>query len=62
MLCERTLRQIDDFHMWFSSGATESSQHFDTHDNLLGMIDGNKQVVVMLVMVALMTVYSAQIF
>eukprot|EP00466_Bigelowiella_natans_P015111 jgi/Bigna1/126416/aug1.2_g1124 len=44
MLCERTLRQIDDFHMWFSSGATESSQHFDTHDNLLGMIDGSKQV------------------
>ncbi|GAB5363532.1 hypothetical protein AAMO2058_000891300 [Amorphochlora amoebiformis] len=42
--CSRTLRQMDDVHLWFSSGGTESSQHFDTHDNLLTMISGSKQV------------------
>jgi len=44
MQCARTLKQIDDIHLWFSSGGTESSQHFDTHDNLLAMIDGSKHV------------------
>ncbi len=44
MRCLRTLRQIDEVHMWFSSGGTESSQHFDTHDNILFMIDGTKEV------------------
>ena len=30
--------------MWFSRGNTTSSQHFDTHDNLMLQIDGIKDI------------------
>ena len=35
LLCEDLYRSMEGVRMWLSRGNTTSSQHFDTHDNLL---------------------------
>jgi hypothetical protein len=42
MMCKRTLQTLEAYAMWMSSGGTESSQHFDTHDNLMIQVQGSK--------------------
>ena len=42
--CPRAIATLHDLHIWMSSGGTESSLHFDTHDNMLTQIAGRKQV------------------
>lgn len=42
MRCKRTIQSLEAYAMWMSSGGTESSQHFDTHDNLMIQVQGTK--------------------
>jgi len=42
--CAEFGTSLHDVRMWMSSGNTTSSQHFDTHENLLMQIDGEKRI------------------
>ena len=44
MRCSRVVRSLEFTHLWMSSGASESSLHFDTEDNMMMMKGGTKQV------------------
>lgn len=42
--CEDLYQSMHAVRMWMSRGNTTSSQHFDTHDNLMLQIDGTKDI------------------
>ena len=42
--CPDLYRSLYDARLWMSQGNTTSSLHFDTHDNLLLQVDGDKEV------------------
>ena len=44
MRCADLFETVRESRLWMSSGNTSSSLHFDTHDNLLMQIDGEKTV------------------
>lgn len=44
LACPHTLEGLHGVRMWMSRGNTTSSQHFDTHDNLMLQIDGTKDL------------------
>ena len=44
LACDELLHALYDARMWMSLGNTTSSMHFDTHDNLLLQISGEKEV------------------
>jgi len=41
MQCRRTMQTYEGSHLWMSFGGTQSSQHFDTHDNLQVQVSGS---------------------
>ena len=44
LACDDLYHALHDARLWMSRGNTTSSLHFDTHDNLLMQIDGEKEV------------------
>ena len=44
LACNDLYRAMHAVRMWMSRGNTTSSQHFDTHDNLMLQIDGTKDI------------------
>jgi hypothetical protein len=44
LACDELLHGLYDARMWMSLGNTTSSMHFDTHDNLLLQLSGEKEV------------------
>jgi len=44
MACDELYESMHAVRMWMSRGNTTSSQHFDTHDNILFQIDGSKDI------------------
>jgi hypothetical protein len=42
--CDDLYRSLHGIRMWMSRGNTTSSQHFDTHDNMMLQIDGTKDI------------------
>ena len=44
LACNELYNSMHAVRMWFSRGNTTSSQHFDTHDNLMLQIDGIKDI------------------
>lgn len=44
LACPHILKGLHGVRMWMSRGNTTSSQHFDTHDNLMLQIDGTKDL------------------
>ena len=44
MRCADLFETVRESRLWMSSGNTSSSLHFDTHDNVLMQIDGEKTV------------------
>ena len=42
--CEELYGGLHDARLWMSLGNTSSSLHFDTHENLLVQLDGDKEV------------------
>lgn len=44
LACDDLYNSMHSVRMWMSRGNTTSSQHFDTHDNLMLQIDGTKDI------------------
>ncbi len=42
--CPEMVESVHNTRLWMSSGGTSSSLHFDTHENLMLQIDGEKKV------------------